>query len=227
MITFLGLIYKKLLFAIGISALLFYVVLLIMMVALAIAKDNPGEFMSMEVILMNIPISIGCAIMVIIIAFFTEYYDFYLQRKLFQKKPFSQLGEIGFVPVQLLEKSKWKFYKEAHCARINGFYVLADKYSKGKGNFTLLTHQVSPLNIQIPEKYREIESSKNDAGIVLTIPTDSYWTPDVRSIQELLQYYASAMKVQGCKPADNFSQYERKIIWDMMMRGLGPALGGS
>jgi hypothetical protein len=94
--------------------------------------------------------------------------------------------------------------------------------SKDKMFFTILTWQQPNAIIPFPDKYRETQKI-NDTGFVLIVPAESYRTPDARSIGELLNDFTSAVSAGNYKPAGNISAYERKIVLDMFMSGLGVA----
>ena len=76
------------------------------------------------------------------------------------------------------------------------------------------------MSLQLPEQYRHSEVFGNDTGLVLTVPCNSYWTPGMPAIKEILNNLSSVMTAQGYAPAEDFKNYEGKIKRDLITRGL-------
>ncbi|HZI25107.1 MAG TPA: hypothetical protein VFD46_08525, partial [Chryseolinea sp.] len=164
MIKFLQLTRKNLIRGLGLCFLIFYGFMIIMLIILAIIKNNVSEFLSVEAIFYGAVFSCGISIFIMILAFITEYYEFALQQNIFNRIPFSQLPQIGFARTQIFKGSTWKLYKEVYHNRINNYHVIADLNGKKKISFTFLAkggnHFALPL-----QQHREVELAISNVGV--------------------------------------------------------------
>lgn len=219
MIRFLQLTRKNLIRGFGICFLIFYGFVIIMLAVFAIIKNNVTEFLSLEAIYHGVVFSCGISVFIMVLAFLTECYEFSLQQKIFNRVPFSQFNQIGFVRMQIFQGSIWKLYKEVYHSKINDYHVIADLRGRKKITFTFLAKGGNSLAFS-PGSHREVELELSNIGLVVTIPVDSFWTPTIEVIHNFLQTLAIKMNEHHYKPESTFKSYENKMKWEMFMRGL-------
>lgn len=222
MISYLKLIRVSLFKAYIASTVIFYLALIIMLVILAIAKNDIEEFLSPQAFGYSGLLSAALSVFIIMFGFFAGYIEFRMQQSLFDKMHFVKTR---FVKIQLLKNSLWSLHKEVYATTIEGFYVVADMYTKGKLSFAILSSRDLSINFQTPGKLREIEIFPESTGVTVVIPVDSFWTPSEKDLDELLATLAFTMKKHGYNPATDFKLYERKLKKEILMKGLTSGVG--
>jgi len=224
---FFSLTKKKLFKALWIGFLLLYVPFLVFLFTLAVITNNLTELFRLEILLLYVPLfSLALVLFILVLSFFSEYFEFRLNHQMFTKEPYNRLESIGFRKFVMFEKSFWKLYKEAYLNSINGYLVIADSMGKNYISFTVLTPFRNIVQFQLPPKYRELGLITNKAGILVMIPAQSYWTPGISSIQEILHLLTISMGSYGFNASQNLKLYERKIKSDLLLRGLMGGLSG-
>ncbi len=168
---------------------------------------------------------IGLAFLMMILVFFSEYREFYVYRKLFQKVPFSQLDQVGFAPTPLLKSGIWKLYKEVYAAQINKFHVVAEQSGKAMA-FTILTDEDVNVKTVPIQHFRNAYVTGSQAGVMIIIPIDSYSTPGIGVLQTLLTNLTLNMTNDGLHPAPDFSKYEQILKREVMKQAMRGALPG-
>jgi uncharacterized membrane protein len=222
MLNYFKIVQSRLVKAFLICTAIFSIALGVMLVLLAVSKNDFEEFLSMEALAYSVVVAAVISIFIVLLAFFTEFNEFRMQQNLLSKIP---LASIGFVKIQLLKNSLWKLHKEAYAAYIGNFYVIVDFYAKGKVSFAILSSRDLNLQIQLPNKYREIEVFPESSGITMVIPVDSFWTPSVSAINELLVSLTFTMDQQGYQPARDLKLYEKKLKKDLLAKALSGSVG--
>ncbi len=222
MLNYFKIVQSRLVKAFLICTAIFSIALDAMLVLLAVSKSNFEEFLSVEALAYSVVVAAVISIFILLLAFFTELNEFRMQQKLLSKIP---LASIGFVKVHLLKNSLWKLYKEAYAVYVGNFFVIADFYAKGKISFAILSSENLNLQIQLPNKYREIGVFPESSGITLVIPVDSFWTPSATAISELLIAVTLTMEQQGFQPARDLKLYEKKLKKELLAKALSGGVG--
>jgi len=217
---------KNFLKATALSGIIFFSLMLIFLIALAISKNDWQEFHDISTLAMLPLFSIGLALFCILLAFFTEYNEFNNLQKIFHRIPFSELSSIGFRKTQLFANSFWKLYKEVYCTAINGYTVVADVQTKGNLSFTVLANNYAGRPLQSPEQYREVQVYATSAGVVLKIPVDAYSTPSLDAMQNMLADLTTALHRRNITPSKDLSGYEDMLKVAMFQKGLRAGVGG-
>lgn len=227
MIEFFRLSYRKLLIIWVVVSLLFFLLISIFIIlAYAFNGDNMEKVDSW--VLTEIYMLLGCiglAFPMMILIFFSEYREFYVYRKLFQKVPFSQLDQVGFAPTPLLKSGIWKLYKEVYAARINKFHVVAEQSGKAMA-FTILTEEDVNVKMMSVQHFRDAYVSSSQAGILIIIPIDSYSTPGIGTLQTLLTNMTLNMINDGLHPAPDLYKYEKMLKGEVIKQAMRGALPG-
>ena len=130
MLYFLKVSFRNLLKATLLTTTTFYVLVLIMGIAIAISNENWSEFFSIQGHMLLFFGAVGIAVMVMLIAFVSEYFEFRMQHNVLQKVPFVSLPAIGFHRTMLFGKTFWKLHKEVYAALIGDYLVVADVPNK-------------------------------------------------------------------------------------------------
>jgi hypothetical protein len=222
MLIYFKIVQQRLIKAFLICTAIFSIALGVMLVLLAVSKNDFEEFLSVEALAYSVVVAAVISIFILLLGFFSEFNEFRMQQNLLNKIP---LASIGFVKIQLLKNSLWKLYKEAYAVYVGNFYVIADFYAKGKISFAILSSRNLNLQIQLPNKYREIEVFPESSGITMVIPVDSFWTPSASAINELLGSLTFTMEQQGYQPAGDLKLYERKIKKELLAKALWSGAG--
>lgn len=215
---------KNLLKAILFTSVIFFVVIVALCFIVAISNNFLHELLATKTIVGLILFSIGTSLMVMAIAFYSEYCEFKKQWDIFQRIPFSQFSSIGFQKIQLFEKSFWKLYREAYRAVINDYIVIAAIQSPKVLSIMILSEKQVKVDLPVSSHYRELEISSTPVGYELKLPVDSYSTPGIGAIQEMLSDLTSTLKLHRITPAAGLGAYESKLIHDMIYKGLQSGL---
>lgn len=222
MLLFLKASSRNLIKATAVCAAIFFVILLIIAVAISASNNDWSEFRSLKDIMLIPLFSIGLSCMIMVIAFFSEYNEFKIQQTIFGKAPFSQLPTIGFEKIQLFTSSFWKLYKEVYAHKINDYLVIADFESKKAVSFVLLTAVTPSLRLPVPEQYREVEIYSKPAGLVVKVPVDTYSTPGIDALHKLLTDASFILKGYAFAPTSSLGRYEKMLKSEMIAKGLTP-----
>ncbi|HEU5145940.1 MAG TPA: hypothetical protein VFT90_04460 [Chryseosolibacter sp.] len=225
MLYFLKASRRNFLKATGLCTLICFVVLLIIGIVISISNNSWSEFLSIQALIILPLFSIGLSSMVMVIAFLSEYNEFRIQQATFAKAPFSGLPSIGFQKIKLFASSFWKLHKEVYVSRLNDYLIIADTDSKKTVSFTLLTTRDPQLRLPAPEHYRDIEVYSKSAGLVVTVPVDSYSTPSIDALHKLLADVSSFLKGHGYMPAYGLAGYESMLKAEMISKGLSGGQG--
>lgn len=215
----------KLPVAFAICFLLLYILFIVIFIVIAITRNNFSEFFNLKANTIFIGASLSISIFVFIFAFFVTYFEYKQQEDLLNLPPFNAIQEYGFQRVILLKNSYWALYRDAYYARCGNYIVLVDRYAKNKLAFTILTRYTPDVNLQLPQEYRELELTKNQSGIALVIPTQSFWTPSVKETMSLIQRIVNVLIKNEVAPEHGFSRYERMLKEEMIRKGLMAGLG--
>jgi hypothetical protein len=220
MLYFLKASLKNFLKATTVCFIIFFILLLGAAVAVAISENAWDEFFDLKGVGILFIGPFGISLMVMLIAFVSEYHEFRTQQKLFSKAPFSSLATIGFYRTKLFGKTFWKLHKEVYSGMINGYLVIADMSHKKAVTFTFLTTTQPGISIERLEQYREIEIYPGPAGLEVKVPIDSYSTPGIEALQKLLIRVSLTLKAHNFQPQVDFKGYESKLKVEMFRKGL-------
>ncbi|MBL0740755.1 hypothetical protein [Chryseolinea lacunae] len=201
-------------------SIIFFVVMFSLILVLAITKNAWHEFLGADALIMLPIFSIGLSVILMAIAFYTEYVEYANKQKVFQRQPFSQLASVGFVGIKLLDNSLWKLHKEAYLATIDNYQIIADHNGTTSVSFTVLLNSAINMRMPAPEQYRALEISSKSAGLVLKVPVNSSSTPGVEALHGILQNLVKAMIQHGHHPAPNLKGYERMLKVELFTKGV-------
>lgn len=221
MLYFLKASARNLLKAMALCVALFFIILLMIAIAICTRNNDWSEFFSVGGIIILPLSSIGLSFMIMVIAFLSEYNEFRIQQIIFGKAPFSLLPSIGFKTIKLFASSLWKLHKEVYAHRIDDYLVIADLDSKKAASFVLLTAVAPKLRLPVPEQYREIEIYSKSAGLVVKVPVDTYSTPGIDALYKLLVDASSILKGYAYAPTYSLSGYEKMLKAEMIAKGWG------
>src|SRR5687767_12132427 len=126
MLTFLQLSFRNLAKAFGITTGIFTVIMFGMISLFVLFKED-FEPIAMSDVWMGLACCVGISAFVMILAFFTEYREYYLLHNVLSKVPFNGLHELGFQKVSLFNtRFPWKLSKVVSLAKVGAFLVVAD-----------------------------------------------------------------------------------------------------
>src|SRR5687768_9603879 len=109
---------RKLFRGLAISTGIFFAVVFILMMLLILTKPDFEKIDSWSAFIIYILLfSFGLSIFILILAFFSGYYEYQFKERAFSKSPFNQLATIGFNKVKILEKSGWVLIEEVFAAK--------------------------------------------------------------------------------------------------------------
>jgi hypothetical protein len=225
MLYFLKASSRNLLKATALCTLIFFVILLIIGILISVSNNDWSEFLSIEGIIILPLSSIGLSLVIMVIAFLSEYNEFRIQQIIFGKAPFSELPSIGFEKIKLFASSFWKLHKEVYAATLNEYLIIADADSKKTVSFVLLTAVHPQLRLPVPEQYRKAQIYSKSAGLVVKVPVDTYSTPGIDALRKLLEDVSSVLKGYGYRPTYGLKSYESMLKTEMTSKGLNAGQG--
>lgn len=204
---------RKLLRGLAYSTGIFFVVLLILMILLVLTKSDFEEIDSwLELIIYILLFSLGHSIFILVLAFFSGYYEYQFKDRTFSKAPFNQLSSIGFNKIKILEKSLWVLLEEVFVAKVNNYWVVIEIFSKKEIGFNFLYKNpgsIDPRMIQI--NLREAGKTYSSAGLLINVPLDSFWSTGIYDIQSMLESVTRQLESAKIVATSTFSTYEDEV----------------
>lgn len=140
------------------------------MVTWAITTDHVDEMTSFDSFLFSLLMLLSLTIFIFILAIVSEYFEFRVQERLFNERPFSELEKLRFRTVDLFKKSLLKLFQLAYVTQINGYQIVARMHTKNSVSFSILTESHVYTRYELPDGF-------NDSQLILRFIRSSVGCP--------------------------------------------------
>ena len=224
MLQFLKLARQTLTKAFVMTFCIFGVILLAIAIALLIFKENFPD-LTWDDLINGLALNFGLTILIMVLAFFSEYREYAAYRSAMSKNPFNAIGTFGFREITLFNHPyPWKLYKPVMLATAGGFLIVAETKTRKAITFSYLAWNVKRVNFtKAIENHRDIQLKSTDYGVAMIIPVDSYNTPGLEGLGKLLTGVIPFIKQQGYTPMNDLKVFEKVLKREMLQQGLAGA----